>query len=44
MDGVGIAMGGTGGADGAEEDVAGADEEGLNSRAGTMADLACVVN
>ena len=40
MDGVGVAIGGTRGADGAEEAVAGADEEGLNSGAGTVADLA----
>ena len=40
MDGVGVATGGIGGADGAEEAVAGANEEGLNSRAGTVADLA----
>ena len=40
MDGAGVATGGTGGADGAEEAVAGADEEGLDSGAGTVADLA----
>ena len=33
MDGVGVATGGTGGADGAKESVAGADEEGRNSGA-----------
>jgi len=46
MDGVGVATGGTGadGADGAKEAVVGADEEGLKSGAGTMADLAWVVN
>ena len=43
MDGLGVAMGGTGGADGAKEAVAGADEEGLKSGAGTVADLAWVV-
>ena len=42
MDGVGVATGGTG-ADGAEEAVAGADEEGLKSGASTVADLAWVV-
>jgi len=36
MDGVGVATGGIGGA---EEAVEGADEEGLNSGTGTLADL-----
>ena len=43
MDGVGVATGGTGGADGADMTVAGADEEGLNSEAGIVAHLAWVV-
>ena len=42
MDGVGVATGGTG-AVGAEEAVAGADEECLNSGAGTVGDRAWVV-
>ena len=40
VDGAGVDMGGAG-RSGAEEAIAGAEEDGLNSGAGTMADLAC---